>query len=115
VGEHHLAAIAPVETDGEACLVDGAPQRVSVLDLLDERYNEVYQLNARILSMGMLREDQEADKNFLMLTRHDIREVAESIVWSGSVADKKNAPPPFAMAEWAVEQQGDGDRNVFHE
>lgn len=31
-----------------------------------ERYNEVYQLNARVLSMGKLREDQEAGTNLLV-------------------------------------------------
>ncbi|MDQ6631829.1 MAG: phospholipase D-like domain-containing protein, partial [Verrucomicrobiota bacterium] len=31
-----------------------------------ERYNEVYQLNARVLSMGMLREEDEGTVNFLL-------------------------------------------------
>jgi superfamily II DNA or RNA helicase len=31
-----------------------------------ERYNEVYQLNARVLSMGKLREDQDAESTFLV-------------------------------------------------
>jgi superfamily II DNA or RNA helicase len=31
-----------------------------------ERYNEVYELNARVLSMGYLREDDEAAANFLL-------------------------------------------------
>ena len=31
-----------------------------------ERYNEVYQLNARVLSMGMLREDDDGAVNMLL-------------------------------------------------
>ena len=31
-----------------------------------ERYNEVYQLNARVLSMGYLREDEAGEANFLL-------------------------------------------------
>ncbi len=31
-----------------------------------ERYNEVYQLNARVLSMGLLRDNAESDFNFLL-------------------------------------------------
>jgi len=31
-----------------------------------ERYNEVYELNARVLSMGLLREDDESAANFLL-------------------------------------------------
>jgi len=31
-----------------------------------ERYNEVYQLNARVLSMGYLKEDEEGSLNFLL-------------------------------------------------
>jgi hypothetical protein len=31
-----------------------------------ERYNEVYELNARVLSMGYLREDDQSTSNFLL-------------------------------------------------
>ena len=31
-----------------------------------ERYNEVYQLNARVLSMGYLREEDDGSMNFLL-------------------------------------------------
>jgi hypothetical protein len=42
------------------------------------------------------------------VTRANIHEVAKTIEWSGGETDKKNAPPPFALAEWAIEQQSAG-------
>jgi len=41
-----------------------------------ERYNEVYQLNARILSLGYLREDEDGSPNFLLQSvKHQERDI----------------------------------------
>ncbi len=39
------------------------------------------------------------------VTAETIRDVANKLEWSGSPKDKKHAPPPFSLADWAIERQ----------
>lgn len=48
------------------------------------------------------------------LKASNIHTVADTIEWSGSVTDKKNSPPPFPLAEWAIEQQSAGKITVLN-
>lgn len=79
IREHHGAFVADVVGLGKSFIgaaivkhferTDHArPLIICPAPLVDmwERYNEVYQLNARVLSMGYLREDEEGNSNALL-------------------------------------------------
>lgn len=79
----------------------------SLVDMWD-RYNEVYQLNARILSMGKLRVDQEDGSNFLV--ESDVYQGRDFVLIDESHNFRHANTQRYRMME---EFLGDGKRCCF--
>jgi hypothetical protein len=48
------------------------------------------------------------DLKLTVLTKSTIRSASMELQWKGKRSDKKHAPPPFDLAEWAIAEQAKG-------